>query len=576
MKKTTEVKIPNIGEFEGVIVIEILVSTGSVIKIEDPLITLESDKASMEIPSPCEGVVKEIFISIGDEVSESTVILSVEQELREEKESLTISTAEKVQTKGGQKKDADLHGEVVVLGGGPGGYTAAFRAADLGKKTILIERFPSIGGVCLNVGCIPSKVLLHMAKIIEEALEADKFGISFGPPKLKVDQMQSWKNDVITQLGAGLKNMAAQRNITLVEGTGTFLSASEIKVSGVSSEQIISFDHAIIAAGSQPVKIPGFPSEKRIITSTGALSLDKIPARMLIIGGGIVGLEMATVYHALGAEITVVEAQDQLIPGADNDLIRPLHQYIQKKFKQVLLETRVSSLIPRESGVTAVFSGEKAPTEQEYDIVLVAVGRRPSSKELLLENAGVEIDGFGHIKVDNQLRTSVERIFAVGDIVGAPMLAHKASYEGKIAAEVICGLDSAFDAITIPSIAYTDPEIAWAGVTEREAKEKQLDIKKAIFPWAASGRSLSMGRKEGKTKVIFEKSSGRVIGAGIVGSNASELIGQIALSIEMGCNAEDLSLTVLPHPTLSESITFAAEMFEGTITDLYLPKKKPK
>jgi dihydrolipoamide dehydrogenase len=516
-------------------------------------------------------------------VSENTLILKVEQEAElsaeipqeipvEETTKAAVDTAQA----GQRQKRSDLHGEVVVLGGGPGGYTAAFRAADLGKKTVLIERFPTIGGVCLNVGCIPSKVLLHMAKIIEEALEANKFGIGFEPPKLKLDKMQDWKNGVVSQLAGGLINMARQRKITVIEGNGTFLSSGEIKVTGKNGDQVVSFDNAIIAAGSRPVMIPGLPDDKRIITSTGALSLAQIPSRLLIIGGGIVGLEMATVYHTLGSEITVVEAKDQLIPGADKDLIRPLHAYVQNKYKNILLETRVSSLISRESGINVVFEGKNAPDPQEFDLVLVAVGRRPNSDLLALEKTGVETDAFGYIKVDNQLRTVVNPIFAVGDIVGAPMLAHKASYEGKIAAEVICGLNSVFDAVVIPSIAYTDPEIAWAGITEREAKEKQLDVEKAVFPWSASGRSLTMGRKEGKTKMIFEKSSGRVLGAGIVGSNASELIAQMALSIEMGCNAQDLSLTIHPHPTLSESISFAAEIFEGTITDLYLPKKKSK
>lgn len=586
MEKTTEVRIPNIGDFEDVVVIEVLVSAGSIIKKEDPLITLESDKASMEIPSPCVGVVKEVFVAVGDKVSQNTLILNVTEDAEQQTEAAGTEDPAAVQTEEFESAgsaaqqpaprtgSSDLHGEVVVLGGGPGGYTAAFRAADLGKKTILIERFPTIGGVCLNVGCIPSKVLLHMAKIIDEAMEAGKFGIDFEPPKLKLSRVQSWKNSVVSQLSGGLMNMARQRKITIVNGSGKFLSDGEILVTNEDKEQVVSFDNAIIAAGSQPIMIPGFPSDDRIITSTGALSLKEVPKRLLIIGGGIVGLEMATVYRSLGSEITVVEAKDQLIPGADKDLIRPLHMYVEKKFKEILLETRVSSISAHDSGIKAVFEGKNAPAPQEYDIVLVAVGRRPSSGELSLEKAGVALDSFGHITVDNQLRTSINHIFAVGDIVGAPMLAHKASYEGKIAAEVICGLNSVFDAVVIPSIAYTDPELAWAGLTEKEAKEQQLDFEKAVFPWSASGRSLTMGRKEGKTKMIFDKSSGRVIGAGIVGSNASELIAQMALSIEMGCTAQDLSLTIHPHPTLSESITFAAEIFEGTITDLYLPKKK--
>ncbi|MCG8337305.1 MAG: dihydrolipoyl dehydrogenase [Proteobacteria bacterium] len=572
MKKITEVRVPNIGDFEDVVVIEVMVSVGAEIKKEDPLITLESDKASMDIPSPCDGVVKEVFIKDGDTVSEDTLIMNVEEDASgEDSKPSEEAPAETAQV---TTSNADLHGEVVVLGGGPGGYTAAFRAADLGKKTIIIENSPNMGGVCLNVGCIPSKVLLHMAKIVDEAMEADKLGIAFKAPKLNVDKMQGWKDDVITQLVGGLTSMAGQRNITVVKGTGTFVSPGEIKVTGEEPDQVVSFDNAIIAAGSHPIMIPGFPEDERIVDSTGALSLKEIPKRMLIVGGGIIGLEMATVYHALGSEVTVVEAKEQLIPGADTDLIRPLHTYVKKRFKNILLETSVTSLTPQDSGIKADFEGKNAIAAEEYDIVLVAVGRKPNSKGLGLEAAGVELDGFGHIKVDHQLRTNVNRIFAVGDIVGAPMLAHKASYEGKIAAEVAAGLNSSFDDAVIPSIAYTDPEIAWVGLTERDAKAKKLDFSKAVFPWSASGRSLTMGRKEGKTKVIFDKATGRVIGAGIVGSNASELIAEMVLSIEMGCNAEDLSLTVHPHPTLAESISFSAEIFEGTITDLYLPKKK--
>lgn len=577
MKNTTEVRVPNIGDFEDVVVIEVMVSPGSVIKKEDPLITLESDKASMEIPSPCDGVVKELLIKEGDTVSEDTLIMTVETEAAGEAADQAVKqpeVSEQAPAPPQPSSNVDLHAEVVVLGGGPGGYTAAFRAADLGKSTLIIDQAPNLGGVCLNVGCIPSKVLLHMAKIVDEAMEAEKLGISFNTPELNVEKMQAWKNDVIKQLVGGLTGMASQRKIQVVKGTGTFLSPTEIKVTDGDTEQVVGFDHAIIAAGSHPIMIPGFPEDERIIDSTGALSLKEIPKRMLIIGGGIIGLEMATVYHAMGTEITIVEAKDQLIPGADTDLIKPLHTYVKKRFKNILLETSVTALSPEDSGVKASFEGKNAIDPQEFDIVLVAVGRRPNSKNLGLENAGVALDGFGHIIVDKKLRTNVERIYAIGDIVGAPMLAHKASYEGKIAAEVICGLDSQFDAVVIPSIAYTDPEIAWVGPTEREAKEQNLNYEKAVFPWSASGRSLTMGRKEGKTKVIFDKSTGRVIGAGIVGSNASELISEMALSIEMGCNAEDLSLTVHPHPTLAESITFSAEIFEGTITDLYLPKKK--
>lgn len=588
MENITEVRVPNIGDFEDVIIIEVLVSVGQAVKKEDPLITLESDKASMDIPAPYDGIVKEVFVKVGNKISENNLILSLEQAVDQvdahvvtertatspiQEQAATGSAPEPMAVK---KTNSDQHGEVVILGGGPGGYTAAFRAADLGKKVIIIERFPVIGGVCLNVGCIPSKVLLHVAKIIDEAQEASKFGVGFGKPELKLDKIQKWKDSVVSQLSGGLMGMAKQRKITIVNGYGKFLSDGLIEVMGKDSTQTISFDNAVVATGSQPVMIKNFPVDERIITSTGALSLGEIPRRMLIIGGGIVGLEMATVYQALGSEITVVEAMSQLIPGADSDLVRPLHTFIKKRFKDILLDTKVSSMSAEESGVKVIFEGDNAPDPQEFDIVLVSVGRRPNSGDLSLEKAGIETDAFGHITVDNQLRTKNSRIFAVGDIVGEPGLAHKASYEGKIAAEAICGINSYFDAVVIPAIAYTDPEIAWAGVTEKEAKEKKLEIEKAVFPWSASGRSLTMGRKEGKTKMIFDKASGRVIGAGIVGSNASELISEMVLSIEMGCTAEDLSSTIHPHPTLSESITFAAEIFEGSITDLYLPKKKAK
>lgn len=600
MKKTTEVHLPNIGDFEDVEVIEVLVKAGTSIKKEDPLITLESDKASMDVPSPYDGVVKEVLVSVGDKVSEGTLILRAEVEAeegasdaeegpkeeqvpegtRQEQDNSSTETEPPDEAKAKEASlppaDSDIHAEVLVLGGGPGGYTAAFRAADLGKKVVLVERDATLGGVCLNVGCIPSKALLHVAKVIDDAMEAGDFGVTFGKPQLEMDKVQNWKQKVVSQLTGGLASMARQRNISVIEGKGAFQSDRQLKVSASDGEQFISFDHAIIAAGSHPIMIPGLPEDDRIITSTGALSLQTVPPRMLIIGGGIIGLEMATVYSAIGSKITIVEAMKQLIPGADPDLVRHYHKYIEKRYQDIYLDTKVTSVSAAESGLTATFEGSKAPDPREFDTILVSVGRRPNSGHLMLENAGVETDSSGFITVDRQLRTSAKHIFAVGDIVGAPMLAHKASYEGKIAAEVIAGLDAAFDAVVVPSIAYTDPEIAWVGMTEKEAKENKVEAEKAIFPWSASGRSLTMGRKEGRTKLVFEKETGRIIGAGILGSSASELIAELALAIEMGCTAEDISMTIHPHPTLSESVAFSAEIFEGTITDLYLPKKRGK
>lgn len=467
----------------------------------------------------------------------------------------------------------ELRTEIVVLGGGPGGYTAAFRAADLGKQVTIIERYPVLGGVCLNVGCIPSKALLHMAQVIHEAEEFSANGISFGKPKIDLDKVRAWKASVTKTLNDGLAGLVKQRKVTLVNGIGEFTSANTIKVESEQGSTIIHFDQAIIAVGSHPTKIPSFPyDDPRLMDSTDALELKAIPKKLLIVGGGIIGLEMATVYHALGSEISVVELMDQIIPGCDKDLVTPLSRRIKKQYKNIWLETKVTSITPQAKGLKVAFEGKDAPESELFDAVLVAVGRQPNGKMIAAEKAGINVDERGFIAVDKQQRTNINHIFAIGDVVGNPMLAHKAAHEGKVAAEVASGHKSAFDALTIPSVAYTDPEVAWMGLTENQAKQKGIDYEKASFPWAASGRSLSIGRKEGVTKIICEKGSGRILGMGITGTNAGELISEAVLALEMGADAEDLGLTIHPHPTLSETLCFAAEMINGTITDIYVKK----
>ena len=467
-----------------------------------------------------------------------------------------------------------MHTEVLILGGGPGGYTAAFRAADLGKQVTLVERYPVIGGVCLNVGCIPSKSLLHLAHIIHEAKDAESHGVSFGKPKIDLDKIRGWKEGVSSALNTGLAGLAKQRNIKIVQGTGTFESAHSIIVEGEDSKQSISFDDVIIAAGSQATKIPVFPNDDpRLWDSTDALNLTEIPKKLLIVGGGIIGLEMATVYHALGSEISVVELMDQIIPGCDSDLVRPLHKRIKKQYQHIWLETKVDDIKPLKSGLKVTFSGKNAPDPQTFDAILVAVGRRPNGLKIGADKAGIEVNEMGFISVNEQQKTNVEHVFAIGDIVGNPMLAHKAAHEGKVAAEVIVGEKSAFDALTIPAVAYTDPEITWMGLTEIEAKKQGIEYDKGVFPWAASGRSLSLGRNEGLTKIICEKETGRVLGAGMVGPNAGELIAEAVLALEMGADAEDIGLTVHAHPSLTETFAFAAEIITGSITDLYIKKR---
>ena len=466
-----------------------------------------------------------------------------------------------------------IKAEVVVLGSGPGGYSAAFRAADLGKKVVLVERYESIGGVCLNVGCIPSKALLHAAKVIDESAESTECGIVFDKPKVDVKKLGSWKDSIVTKLTGGLKMLAKQRKVTIVTGNGQFTGANSL----VAGDTTIEFDTAIIAVGSEPVKLPFIPEDPRIIDSTGALKLNKVDGDMLILGGGIIGLEMATVYHALGANISVVEMMDQIIPGADADVVAPLHKRISKRYDKIMLKTSVTAVEAKDDGIWVTFKGDNAPSEPvRYDQVLVSVGRRPNGAKIAADKAGVNVDERGFIAVDKQLRTNVPHIYAIGDVVGQPMLAHKAVAEGRVAAEVISGKKHFFDAKCIPSVAYTDPEVAWVGLTEAQAKEQGIKVGKGVFPWMASGRALSVNRTEGLTKMLFDAETNQVIGAGIVGPNAGELIGEVGLAIEMGCDAEDIALTVHPHPTLSETVMMATEMFEGTITDLIAPKKKKK
>ena len=598
MSNLVDVLVPDIGNFDSVDVIEVLVKVGDELALEDSLITVESDKASMDIPSPVAGIVKSVTVKVGDKVAKDSLLMQVESQAQAAKSAPAAPAKAEAPAKSEPAPAAapqaaapvsaaplastnavpasDVHAEVVVLGSGPGGYTAAFRAADLGKKVVLIERYATLGGVCLNVGCIPSKALLHTAKVITEAEETAQHGVSFSAPNIDLEQLRHWKaNDVVGKLTGGLAAMAKQRDVTVVQGLGKFTGPNQIAVMAADGKlTTVSFDYAIIAAGSQATKFPGAPADERIMDSTGALALADIPKRLLVIGGGIIGLEMGTVYDALGSKVSVVEFTDGLVQGCDRDLVRPLQKRMEKRFESIMLSTKVVSMDAKADGIHVSFEGEAAPKDvQVYDRVLVSIGRKPNGKNIGAELAGVNINDWGFIPVDKQMRTNVPHIFAIGDIVGQPMLAHKATHEGKVAAEVIAGHKVQFQAMTIPSVAYTDPEIAWAGVTETEAKAQGIDYEKASFPWAASGRALSVGRTEGTTKLIFDKTSHRLIGAGIVGVNAGELLAETVLAIEMGADAHDLGLTIHPHPTLSETVCFAAEMKEGTITDLYIKKR---
>ncbi len=592
MSQLVEVRVPDIGDFDSVDIIEVLVNVGDHIALEDSLITVESDKASMDIPSAHTGIVKEIKVKVGDKVAKGALILMLEaaetaDEPAKSETPKTETPAEPVKEQTPTQATApiaatptgnnDIDTQLVVLGSGPGGYTAAFRAADLGLKVVLIERYPNLGGVCLNVGCIPSKALLHTAKVITEAEETEAHGLSFGKPNIDLDKLRNWKsNDVVGKLTGGLAQMAKGRGVTVINGVGGFTGANQITVTNTEGKTTtIGFENAIIAAGSQATKFPGAPDDERIMDSTGALALADIPKRMLVIGGGIIGLEMGTVYDALGSKVSVVEFMDGLITGCDRDLVRPLHKRMEKRFESIMLSTKVANMEAKKDGIHVSFEGENAPEGvQVYDRVLVSIGRRPNGKNIGAENAGVAVDERGFIAVDKQMRTNVPHIFAIGDIVGQPMLAHKATHEAKVAAEVIAGHKVEFVASVIPSVAYTDPEIGWAGITETEAKEKGIAIDKASFPWAASGRAISIARTEGATKLIFDKETHRLIGAGIVGTNAGELLAEAVLAIEMGADAHDLGLSIHAHPTLSETICFAAELKEGTITDMMPPKRR--
>jgi dihydrolipoamide dehydrogenase len=604
------VTVPDIGDFKDVAVIEVLVAPGDRVEPETSLITLESDKAAMEVPSPVAGVVESVLVKVGDRVSKGTAIAT----LRSAPDVSTDTTATRAALRiaepyGGEPyldtvplkpmatgpapvpKGAPMPAvaaksvptappgphsfdfDLAVLGAGPGGYTAAFRAADLGLKVALVERWPTLGGVCLNVGCIPSKALLHAARVVEEARGMADHGIRFGEPEVDAGKLRLWKDAVVARLTGGLESLARQRKVTVIRGNARFASPHELAVIDGDAARRVSFDRCIIAAGSESVRLPGLPDDPRVIDSTGALELD-LPQRMLVIGGGIIGLEMATVYAALGVKVSVVEMTDGLIPGCDRDLVRPLERRIAARFERVMLGTRAASIEPAADGLRVTFEGPGVPEPQTYGKVLVAVGRVPNGRQVAADAAGIVVDERGFIPVDRQMRTNVPHIHAVGDIVGQPMLAHKATHEGKVAAEAAAGLKSYFDASVIPSVAYTDPEVAWVGLTETDARARGIACEKAVFPWAASGRSLSIGRDEGFTKLLFDPASHRVVGGGIVGTNAGDLIAEVALAIEMGADAADIGLTIHPHPTLSESIAMAAEAFEGTLTDLYLPKRK--
>ena len=580
MSQNIEIKVPDIGNFKDVEVIDILVNVGDSVDKDASLITVESDKAAMDIPCSQAGVVEKLLVKVGDKVSEGSPLLMLkagEPAVAPSPAPQPTATppAAPQPAPGVAPSTADLHAQVLVLGAGPGGYTAAFRAADLGQQVVLVERHASLGGVCLNVGCIPSKALLHTARLITEAEEMAEHGVTFAKPKVDLDKLRAWKaNDVVGKLTGGLAQLAKQRKVKVVHGVAKFTGPNTLMVEGPEGAKTISFDYAIIAAGSEAIKLPFQPDDPRVMSSTGALALADVPKRLLVIGGGIIGLEMGTVYDALGSKVTVVERGGQLIPGCDADLVKPLAKRMGTRFEKILLNTGVTGMEAKKDGIhVSLQAGDKTET-QAFDRVLVAIGRRPNGKLINVEAAGVAVNEYGFIDVDRQMRTNVPHIFAIGDIVGQPMLAHKAVHEGKVAAEVIAGHKVEFQALVIPSVAYTDPEVAWVGVTETEAKAKGLEIEKGAFPWAASGRALSIARTEGMTKLIMDKESGRVIGAGLVGINAGELLAEAVLAIEMGATSEDIGLTIHAHPTLSETICFAAEMAEGTITDLLPPRKK--
>ena len=583
MAERIQLKVPDLGDFADVEVIEVLVAPGDTVALEDGLVTLETDKASMDVPAEAAGTVVSVDVAVGDKVSEGDVVVTIDaEEVGATPQAEAADTDGPVETTqrisapeiqvatGRAPDDATHHARLVVIGSGPGGYTAAFRAADLGLDVILIERYPVIGGVCLNVGCIPSKALLHAAKVIDDAEAMAEHGLRFGKPEIDAEKLRDWKNQVVGRLTGGLTQLAKRRKVRVITATAEFESPNSLQLD---NGETVAFEQCIIAAGSQSLMLPGLPDDPRIVDSTGALELHPLPKRMLVVGGGIIGLEMACVYAALGTDVSVVELTDTLMPGTDPDLVKPLQKIIGQRYEAIMLSTKVTGMQVTEAGIEVSFEGEKAPSAEVYDRVLVAIGRRANGDKIAAEKAGVAVDERGIVAVDRQMRTNVPHIFAIGDLAGGPMLAHKATHEAKVAAEVAAGEKSYFDARTIPSVAYTDPEVAWTGLTETDAKAQGIAYEKAQFPWAASGRSLALGRDEGFTKLLFDKDTGRVLGGGIVGTNAGDLVAEIGLAIEMGADAADIGLTIHPHPTLSETVAFAAEAFEGTLTDLYIPKR---
>jgi dihydrolipoamide dehydrogenase len=588
---SVELTIPDIGNFTDVEVVDVLVKAGDVIAVDTPLVTLETDKASMDVPSTAAGTISEVLLKRGDKVSKGSLIARLESGAAAARATADTTPAPAAPAPAARAEGAGdtvrmptpqtaptgsaagRSTQLLVLGSGPGGYTAAFRAADLGLKVTLVERWQELGGVCLNVGCIPSKALLHAAKVIEDAAEMSERGVAFGPAKIDRARLRAWKSSVVAKLTGGLRVLARQRKVEVLRGSGRFVSSNVIEVLGERGPERIRFDQCIIAAGSEAVRLPGMPQDERILDSTGALELPDVSGGLLVVGGGIIGLEMACVFDALGAAVSVVELTPQLMPGCDADLVRPLERRIRARYKQILLGTKVAGIEASAAGLRVSFAADQAPEPQVFQRVLVAVGRVPNGRAIGAELAGVKVSERGFIPVDRQMRTNVPNIFAIGDIAGPPLLAHKAMHEGKVAAEVAAGLKRAFDARVIPSVAYTDPEIAWVGLTESEARASGIAFKKGAFPWVANGRSLSLGREDGFTKLLFDPDSHRVLGGGIVGTNAGELISEVALAIETGCDAADIGLTIHPHPTLSETVAAAAEAFEGTLTDLYLPKK---
>ena len=587
MAERIELKVPDLGDFADVEIIEVLVAPGDVVAVEDGLVTLETDKASMDVPASHAGKIVSVDVAVGDTVSTGDIVATVEAETAQSTGAETETedtgedwsvrtqrmTPEEIQAATGAAPggDATHSAQLVVIGSGPGGYTAAFRAADLGLDVILVEKDPYLGGVCLNVGCIPSKALLHAAKVIDDAAAMADHGVVFGSPKIEADKLVDWKNKVVGRLTGGLAQLAKQRKVRVITAYAKFQSANRLELD---NGETVAFEKCIIAAGSEPFMLPGLPDDPRIVDSTGALEVHPLPKNLLVVGGGIIGLEMACVYAALGVTVSVVELMDSLMPGTDKDLLRPFLKVVKPRYEQIMTSTKVTGMSATDAGIEVAFEGKDAPESGVYERVLVAIGRRANGDKLDAARAGVNVDERGIVAVDKQMRTNVPHIFAIGDLAGGPMLAHKATHEAKVAAEVAAGEKSYFDARGIPSVAYTDPEVAWVGLTENEAKEKGVDYGVAKIPWAASGRALSLGRDEGFTKLLFDKKTDRVLGGAIVGPNAGDLIAEIGLALEMGADATDIGLTIHPHPTLSETVAFAAEAYEGTITDLYMPKKK--